>query len=83
MRKSKRVILLMLLCAAVFSCCQSCAGSAGAAEAKPSPTGKTVLRYTRTIADAYQNITLDRFVIMPNLVHLLLTIHPALRLRKS
>ena len=42
MRKSKRVILLMLLCAAVFSCCQSCAGSAGAAEAKPSPTGKTV-----------------------------------------
>ena len=42
-----------------------------------TPTGKTVLRYTRTIADAYQNITLDRFVIMPNHVHLLLTIHAA------
>lgn len=42
-----------------------------------TPTGKTVLRYTRTIADTYQNITLDRYVIMPNHVHLLLTIHAA------
>ncbi len=41
-------------------------------------TGRAVERHIRDTAQAYSGVTVDKYVIMPNHIHLLLTIHPPL-----
>ena len=40
-----------------------------------SPYGKIVEKHILNIPNAYANVTLDNYVIMPNHVHLLLTVN--------
>ena len=48
-----------------------------------SPAGKVSEKYIRTISSAYENVSVDKYVIMPNHVHLLVSISDAQRRAES
>ena len=48
-----------------------------------SPSGKVAEKYIRTISSAYENVSVDKFVIMPNHVHLLISISDMQRRAES
>lgn len=46
----------------------------GAPQVKLRPAGESLERYIRSISEVYPEVSVDRYVIMPNHVHLLLTV---------
>ena len=46
---------------------------------KLSRTGEICLKYIRNINNVYENATVDKYVIMPNHIHMIITIHGTMK----